>query len=384
MEDIKVKLSWKVPNLIEEGYRVYRSESPMDINDMPDAIIELPKNTTKYDDYNVIEGNFYYYRVSCFIPDYEVFSKEVMVEAKSWSDQIALLSGNELVIKSLESGQLIYTESFTSNFTNDDYVMYFPDGNYIFTNQNTLYIKDNKNKTKKTADFPHKLSSIDYDDNRIYVTSYTTMYVLDYELNIVHSIGYGNQRYVLRAIGTNNESQYYAHGRASGSAYGWYIRRKSNDTLVSNYNPGSSTVREIEFHGDKMYAYHTGSGRRVSVVDLNTLNRQNYYASSTQPQYVKTVMAEKDNSKKIFAVTRTPERVEMLSLPFNRQKVVDNTQVFCNSIDIYDDRIYYVYNGNLIKSCDLDGNDVKDFSSSPNGKQIFSFATYKIPDTFST
>lgn len=78
-----VSIRWNDPNVIEDGYNIYRSDIPMDINNMPTPLVKLSKNTTSYVDDDVVEGNFYYYRVSATASDNEVFSVEVRAEAIS-------------------------------------------------------------------------------------------------------------------------------------------------------------------------------------------------------------------------------------------------------------------------------------------------------------
>lgn len=43
-----ITLEWDDPNIIEQGYRVYRSDTPMDINNMPVPIAELEMNSNQY------------------------------------------------------------------------------------------------------------------------------------------------------------------------------------------------------------------------------------------------------------------------------------------------------------------------------------------------
>lgn len=83
MTEPKVSLSWLDSNQIEKGHRVYRSDNPMDINNLPTPIVDLDKNIQDYVDYDVIDGNYYYYRVSAYIDGYEEISEEVYVKAAS-------------------------------------------------------------------------------------------------------------------------------------------------------------------------------------------------------------------------------------------------------------------------------------------------------------
>jgi len=81
MSTPRVILRWQDTNNIELGHKIYRSDTPMDIQNMPSPIATLNPNTTEYTDEAVIEGNFYYYRVSAYTTNGEEFSNEVYTEA---------------------------------------------------------------------------------------------------------------------------------------------------------------------------------------------------------------------------------------------------------------------------------------------------------------
>jgi len=83
MRTPRVILRWQDTNNIEIGHKIYRSDTPMDIQNMPPPHAILNPNTTEYTDEAVIEGNFYYYRVSAYTSNGEEFSNEVYAEAKS-------------------------------------------------------------------------------------------------------------------------------------------------------------------------------------------------------------------------------------------------------------------------------------------------------------
>lgn len=94
MRDITIQ--WNDTNLIENGYKVYRSESSMDINNMPNPITELEPNSTQFiDKYRPI-GVTYYYIASAWIDGYEVFSDEIMYENLNGVVGPQLLIGGDL------------------------------------------------------------------------------------------------------------------------------------------------------------------------------------------------------------------------------------------------------------------------------------------------
>lgn len=73
----RVRLIWTDNNAIESGHRVYRSDTPMDPNNLPEPLAELGPNVTEYVDEDITEDATYYYRVSAFSPFEEKVSAEV-------------------------------------------------------------------------------------------------------------------------------------------------------------------------------------------------------------------------------------------------------------------------------------------------------------------
>ena len=81
MSTPRVILTWDDNNNIETGHKIYRSNTSMNLNSLPDPIVTLGVNSNEYIDLDVIEGNFYYYIVSAYTPTGEEFSEEIMSEA---------------------------------------------------------------------------------------------------------------------------------------------------------------------------------------------------------------------------------------------------------------------------------------------------------------
>lgn len=76
------KLTWQESNLGEDGHRVYRDISPIDPENLPTPIAELPANTTEFEDGDVTDGNTYHYAVSAFLSSgVERVSDSLEVEA---------------------------------------------------------------------------------------------------------------------------------------------------------------------------------------------------------------------------------------------------------------------------------------------------------------
>lgn len=66
---MEIKLTWDNPNTLYDGTYVYRSEEPLDVNNLPPAIADLPNGVTEYVDRDVVRGTKYYYRFGVYRGD---------------------------------------------------------------------------------------------------------------------------------------------------------------------------------------------------------------------------------------------------------------------------------------------------------------------------
>lgn len=78
---LRIRLNWTDNNLGESGHRIYRSDTPMDPNDLPEPLSELGPNVTEYVDEDVEENAVYYYRVGAYTTLMERVSAEVSAAA---------------------------------------------------------------------------------------------------------------------------------------------------------------------------------------------------------------------------------------------------------------------------------------------------------------
>lgn len=94
----RIRLTWSNTSTTIVEQRVYRSTSPLDIDDMPDPLAVLPRRNREYLDITIEDGLAYYYAVSSVLPDYsELISEEIKVETSPvesdphWDKVVALL-----------------------------------------------------------------------------------------------------------------------------------------------------------------------------------------------------------------------------------------------------------------------------------------------------
>lgn len=79
--DWEVSLTWTDVCTFEQGFRIYRSTTPMDAGALPAPLATLAANATSYIDSGLTPGQTYYYRVGCFYGTSEVVSAELMRRA---------------------------------------------------------------------------------------------------------------------------------------------------------------------------------------------------------------------------------------------------------------------------------------------------------------
>lgn len=94
----RIRLTWNNASTTIVEQRVYRSISPLDIDDMPEPLAVLPRRNREYLDSTIEDGLTYYYAVSSVLPDYsELISEEIKVEASPggsdphWDNVVSLL-----------------------------------------------------------------------------------------------------------------------------------------------------------------------------------------------------------------------------------------------------------------------------------------------------
>ena len=97
-----ITLTWKHDGAKPTEFRIYRSDAPMDPDDMPEPIgTALPAEREYVNDDSIVEDNTYYYRVGALIGSAERISDELefialpSITDPPWDHVIALLHFDE-------------------------------------------------------------------------------------------------------------------------------------------------------------------------------------------------------------------------------------------------------------------------------------------------
>jgi len=140
-----IKLQWKDRNFSEELHRIYKSTSPMTLGMLPTPIATLGSNITEYIDYDVIEGNTYYYRISAVRGNDEAVSDELMMVA----EELLHPGPQQLIVGDMTAGffgevptsELITGDDLattigltagTSQYSDESWLKFALDGNIIY------------------------------------------------------------------------------------------------------------------------------------------------------------------------------------------------------------------------------------------------------------
>ena len=141
-----IKLQWKDRNFSEESHRIYKSDTPMTLGMLPTPIATLSSNITEYIDYDVIEGNTYYYRISAVRGNDEAVSDELEIVAEELNfgpGSDVLIAGNmtagffgEVPTTELITGDDLATAigltAGTSQYSTEPWLKFALDDNIIY------------------------------------------------------------------------------------------------------------------------------------------------------------------------------------------------------------------------------------------------------------
>lgn len=88
MTSIKIKTSWVNNNITSDGVKIYKHTESFDVTTLPVVYKEVTSSSNFYEDLDVVEGQIYFYMLSCFLGEQEVFTE--CFEVKSSSDPVNL------------------------------------------------------------------------------------------------------------------------------------------------------------------------------------------------------------------------------------------------------------------------------------------------------
>lgn len=102
-----VRLTWGDTNSIEEGYRVFRSTSPIDTNSPPAPLATLPAGATEYVDSTAAPSTTYYYRVAVYLSSLRQFGDEVVVTTGPATPPAKIMQSVDVLDEGLDNNLLL-------------------------------------------------------------------------------------------------------------------------------------------------------------------------------------------------------------------------------------------------------------------------------------
>lgn len=83
---VKIRTSWTDDNVIIEGVRIYKKQQAFDASTRPQPLVEITDSSLFYEDFDVVENQTYFYMLSCFLGEQEVFTECYSVVAEKASN----------------------------------------------------------------------------------------------------------------------------------------------------------------------------------------------------------------------------------------------------------------------------------------------------------
>lgn len=231
-----VTIQWTDVNMIEKGHRIYRSHSPMDVDNLPEPIANLERNSTEYIDKDRVIGETLYYRVSAWIDGYEAISDEVVIEVKGIPGPQSLMAGD------LETG-------FYGEVGPDDFISYGALSTLVGLSAGTLHNHDESLWLKFSMD-----------GSPVYVAKQSIRHTISWNhinaQNLVfgRTVEIGDYQYTVRLMtGLVNPNTYTAGGEwnrllypiaSSQDSLGWGVNIPDADLGVASGNGFASWTQE--------------------------------------------------------------------------------------------------------------------------------------------
>lgn len=241
-----VRLQWDDKNMIEKGHKIYRSDSPMDINNLPTPIATLEPNTTEYVDTARTIGNTYYYRVSAYINGSEMVSEEVPLKVTELSYSYISTNYNE-VNKIDSDGTRVW--SFNGFSENNIYTLDVDFDGYVYagSSDDTLRkIDPNGNEVWVFNGYGGNISSIAVDPSGYVYT--------------------GLRDSTVRKIDPDGNELWSFNGHTNTPTS---IAATNEFIITTSYD---NTVRKIDSNGNQVWVYNGISSNPVDVVLDDDLN----------------------------------------------------------------------------------------------------------------
>ena len=313
-------IAWHDYNMGEDGFNIYRSDSPMDVSAMPTPIASVGPNIGSYDDTTVVGGNEYYYRIGVLRNGKELISEEKKLLAANFT----LVSGsNDNTLRKIDPyGNEIWT---FSNFERQVRGVDIDNTGHIYA-----------------GSLDGTLKKLDSSGNQLWSFSNTSS-IWNISIDIINEYVYaGLSDDTVRKINTNDGTEVTSGGWPftghTSTVYDVAVDPNGNVYTAGN----DSTVKKIDPSGNEVWSFngHSSTVRGVAV-DFN-----NGYVYSGGSDYILRKVNISDGSE-----------VTSGGWPFTGH----TNRVYGIVIDSVGN-VYSASWDNTLKKIDSDGNEIWTFS----------------------
>ena len=358
-----ITLAWHGLDLNVDGYNVYRSDSPMDPNNLPSPIASVGPNIGSYDDSNVVHQNGYYYRVGVIKGESETVGPEQKFFAVSTTIISVSNSGDVKAIST--EGEEIW--SFADPSGNVSHIAHHPETDYFYIRGGN-YIK-RFNFSREELSNPRPVSGVYSLSTDRFGTYYvgrnnSTFQRIDIDGNstLSHSAGV----YWVRAIqSAPNGDIYYSGSPAKSSA-----------------DFGDNTLIKLDSDGNRLWKKENFND---SIQAINLDKNGNLYAGTSS--YLNKINPDTGDIIWALSDVKSIEEIDFNKDGFiyvaggYREKTIRKVDPEGNLVWVFrghTDRVVgvavdqstgYIYsssNDNTVKKIDTNGNEVWTFSGHTN------------------
>lgn len=254
---IKLKIAWVDSNVIVEGVRVYKNSTLFDTNSLPAIYAEITDGSLFYEDFDVIEGNTYFYMLSCFLGEQEVFTECFEVEAV-----IDVINSQTFTFASFNPTN--YATNFNSITGDFD----------LSRNPSTYDISSSTNDLKVLGVTPW----VDFSDGRKYYYELIVKSEVDINLNPVLlpnlmlriGIAVEGLHTSLNSSGSNGSTYFTSEGNGKC----WMRRLNENACAFNGGDVG--VIRSETYGGDRGYIFNDVIGVKAYRSAPTTLTIEYY------------------------------------------------------------------------------------------------------------
>lgn len=259
-----LRIAWHDYNIGEDGFNIYRSDTPMDVNNMPSPIATVAPNIGVYNDTNVVGGNTYYYRIGVTRSGQELISEESEEVAQTTSIVAYLDDKRILKLDSINGTELASLN--TTNITDIASIDVDNDGYLYIAMNNAKEVKkftpDGTTLEWTSFQLSRSIDGMSIGkDGYVYAFTYNTLEKIDPTD--------GSKLF------ETTSGQYFRSVTATSSGYVWAGNSRGN---TFGYTSSGDSDDSLGEHNKSIGGIASdANGNVITASDDNTIHKSNTY-----------------------------------------------------------------------------------------------------------